>query len=124
MKAKTISLISFSLLIVFVITISMPTAAMAGSKGARNTAVALTAATIAAALTKHKTAAIILGAGSAYAWKRQADARANEAYTKGYNDGHYSRYQGYHQSGNGRGHGLHKGWIKGRRIGWSHSCHR
>jgi hypothetical protein len=56
----------------------MPMAANAGSKGRQNTALLLTGAA-AYQLLRHKTTSgLVLGAGAAYAWKRQSDARKAE----------------------------------------------
>lgn len=84
---KFTTLMALSVLTLFSAVTLVPTAAFAGSTGTRNTAIGLTAATILAAAKGQKTAAIALGAGSAYAWKRYTDKRKNESYEKGYQQG-------------------------------------
>ena len=59
-------------------TALVPSAAFAGSKGRRNTAIGLGAVTIHQALKGKTTNALVLGAGTAYAYKRYRDARKSE----------------------------------------------
>ena len=86
--------------------IMTPVASVASTAGKRNTAIGLTAGTIYTAIKGKKTAAIVLGAGAAYAWKRHADSRKSDAYNKGYNRG---LHRGNYRSSN---RGLHKGFYK------------
>jgi hypothetical protein len=58
-------------------TIGSPVASVAGIKGKRNTAIGLSAATLYELGRGHTGSALILGAGSAYAWKRTNDAKHN-----------------------------------------------
>ena len=89
-SGRSLALVLFA---AFAFSVLAPAAAQAGSEGARNTALALTAGTIYAAVRGQDTAAIALGAGSVYAWKRYGDKKTNEAYEKGYLEGRYdSRY--------------------------------
>jgi hypothetical protein len=53
-------------------------AAQAGSKGRKNTAIALGAVALHQLLTKKTTNGLIAGAGAAYAYKRYQDARKEE----------------------------------------------
>lgn len=53
-------------------------AAEAGSKGRKNTALALGAVAVHQLLTKKTTNGLIAGAGAAYAYKRYQDARKDE----------------------------------------------
>jgi hypothetical protein len=52
--------------------------AFAGAEGRKNSAMALTAATLYAALQKNKTPAVLLALGSAQAWKEYGDASKRE----------------------------------------------
>lgn len=89
-------------------TVAMAPICMAGVEGKRNMAIALTAGAVYAAL-RHKTgAALVLGGGAAYAWKRTADAKKNTYYYRSYRRGSDSSYysgnrQGYN-TGYRRGH--------------------
>ena len=56
----------------------MPGVASASSKGRRNTAIALGALTLHQALKGKTTNALVLGAGTAYAYKRYRDNRKDE----------------------------------------------
>ena len=90
MRAYTrLSTIAMLVLLAFSATILSPMASFASKKGRQNTAVALTGAAILAAATHHNTAAIGLGAGAAYAWKRHADARKTEAYKRRHHKRHH-----------------------------------
>ncbi|MBI2843307.1 MAG: hypothetical protein HYX78_07885 [Armatimonadetes bacterium] len=86
----------FAILGLFIVSVFTPYAAQAGSKGRRNTAIALTAASV-YSLTKGKTGqGLVLGAGSYYAWHRYNKSRHAESKRRGYRAG-YRR--GYHASG-------------------------
>lgn len=82
------------MLAVFALTTFAPIAALASSRGRRNTALVLTAATIYSFAKKKTGQGLVLGAGSAYAWKRYNDSRRHEvrkrAYREGYRRGYYS----------------------------------
>ncbi len=83
------------ILAAFLVTSMAVSGAFASTTGRRNTAIALTAGAVYAAI-RHKTPiAIGLGAGAAYAWKRHADERANVAYKRGHAAGkRASHYRG------------------------------
>jgi hypothetical protein len=75
----------------------LPGAAMASSKGRRNTALGLTGLAAYELVKGHTTTGVIAGAGAAYAWKRSSDARRAERrraryvrYRRGH---HYYRYR-------------------------------
>ena len=75
-------------------TVAMAPIAMAGVEGRKNTALALTAGAVYAAL-RHKTgAALVIGGGAAYAWKRAADAKKNTYYYRSYRRGSNDSYYG------------------------------
>ncbi|MBW3624225.1 MAG: hypothetical protein KY468_12535 [Armatimonadetes bacterium] len=59
-------------------SLAAPNLAHAGSKGRKNTAIGLGAATIHQAVKGKTTNAVILGAGTAYAYKRYKDAKKEE----------------------------------------------
>ena len=67
-------------------------AAQAGSKGRRNTTYALGAATVYSLLKGKTTQGLILGAGTAYAYKRYRDARKDEKRRARYYSTRYYRY--------------------------------
>ena len=56
----------------------MPSAALASSKGRKNTAIGLTGLAAYGLLRGKTTMGLIAGAGAAYAWKRHHDARKVE----------------------------------------------
>ncbi len=94
MKVKSVS--ALALLGVFLTTIFTPIAAVASSKGRRNTAIALTAASLYTLAKGRRTAGLALAAGSTYAWKRYGDSRNAEvrhrSYRRGYRTGYKSGY--------------------------------
>jgi hypothetical protein len=59
-------------------TLAAPGAAIAGSKGRKNTAIGLTGLAAYQLLRGKTTTGVIAGAGAAYAWKRHRDARKAE----------------------------------------------
>jgi hypothetical protein len=69
----------------------LPGAALAGSKGRKNTALGLTGLAAYELVTGHTTTGVIAGAGAAYAWKRASDARKSEK-----RRARYARYSGRH----------------------------
>lgn len=72
------------LLTAFATVAMAPLASIASTAGRRNTAIGLTAGAI-YAIASHKTgAAVVLGGGAAYAWKRHNDARKQQAYARAY----------------------------------------
>jgi hypothetical protein len=56
----------------------LPSVALAGSKGRKNTAVGLTGLAAYQLLRGKTTTGVVAGAGAAYAWKRHRDARKVE----------------------------------------------
>jgi hypothetical protein len=72
-------------------------AAHASSKGRLNTTYALGAATVYSLLNGKTTQGLILGAGTAYAYKRYSDARRSERRRYYYYPSSYSRYHRYHR---------------------------
>ncbi len=72
----------------FVTTLFAPMAAFASSEGRRNTAIAVTAATLYSLIKGKDTQGLALGAGSYYAWKRYNDARQQEAKKQSYKYGY------------------------------------
>lgn len=76
------SLILIGLLAVFTASAIAP--AFAGSAGRKNTAIGLTAATAYSVLRKNDRAALLLGLGSAQAWKSYEDARKRESRQRSY----------------------------------------
>ncbi len=88
MQHKTKITIGLTLLTAFGSTALAPMA-VASTQGKRNTAIGLTAATIYAAIKGKSKEALVLGAGSAYAWKRTADSQKRATYRRGYHKGHY-----------------------------------
>ena len=85
--------ILFALLTVFAATTFTPMAAVAGSTGRRNTAIALTAATVYTAAKHKDTQALVLGAGSVYAWKKYNDSRHREIRKRAYRSGYRRGYR-------------------------------
>ncbi len=70
--------LSIAMAVATLATLIVPSPALASSKGRRNTAIVLGALTVHQAL-KHKTGnALLLGAGTAYSYKRYQDARKAE----------------------------------------------
>lgn len=70
-----------------IITILAPIAAFAGAGDREDTALGLPAATL-FALTRHNTTStLVLGAATAYAWKRYHDAGHRDAYMRGHRMG-------------------------------------
>jgi hypothetical protein len=59
-------------------TLALPGAAVAGSKGRKNTAMVLTGVAAHQLLTGKTTRGVVAGAGAAYAWKRHRDSRKAE----------------------------------------------
>lgn len=109
-----VSTIAILVLVAFAAIIVLPTAALASREGRQNTAVALTAAAIAAAIMGKRAPAIVLGGGAAYAWKRHEDARrydwSDSRYRGGYDRGSYRDHDrdyrsGRYNPGYGRGYG-------------------
>lgn len=102
--------IAILIAVAVLITALIPIAAMASSIGRRNTAIGVTAATIGAIAAHSVGGAIVLGAGSAYAWKRYHDSKNHE------------RYYYYPSGGYGRGYYVpahkHHGWHNGHFYGW------
>jgi hypothetical protein len=95
MKHNLRTTIGLVLLTVFATIAMAPVAGVAGVAGKRNTAIGLSAAAI-YALARHKTgAAVVLGGGAAYAWKRHSDARKHQAYARA----HSSHRVYYHKNG-------------------------
>ena len=90
------STIALLVLVAFMATVLLPMGASASKRGRQNTAVGLTAGAILAGVTGHKGAALVLGAGAAYAWKRHADARTSQAYSRGYHHGYRVGYRSTH----------------------------
>lgn len=78
--------------------------AYAGAKGRKNTAMAMTAATVYSAITKKDRQALILGIGSAQAWKNYEDARKRESRQRTYRRSsyNYSRPSSYGSTGSRR----------------------
>jgi hypothetical protein len=74
----------------------LPGAALAGSKGRKNTALGLTGVAAYELVKGHTTTGLIVGAGAAYAWKRHADARRAEKRRARY--ARYSRHRHYYRS--------------------------
>ncbi|MHB0999973.1 MAG: hypothetical protein ACYC27_12070 [Armatimonadota bacterium] len=78
----------------------------ASSKGRKNTAIALTAATVYSVLQKNDRHALIAGLGTAQAWKSYEDARKRESKQRAYSSSRNYRYstpsgygsQGYRRS--------------------------
>jgi hypothetical protein len=60
------------------VTLVLPGAAVAGSKGRKNTAIGLTGVAAYQLLKGKTTTGLVAGAGAAYAWKRHRDARKAE----------------------------------------------
>lgn len=81
------SLLILGMLAVFSLSAIVP--AFAGSAGRKNTAIGLTAATVYSVLNKNDRAGLVLGLGSAAAWKNYEDARKHESRQRSY------RVQGY-----------------------------
>lgn len=104
MKHKTKITLALTLLTAFGSTVIAPMA-IAGTTGKRNTAIGLTAATIYAAVKGKSKEALVLGAGSAYAWKRTADAQKQAAYRRGYHKGHYYTHKPHYKKVYYRKHG-------------------
>lgn len=77
MSLKTRSL-SYIVALTVLTSALVPSVAFAGSKGRKNTTIALGAVTIHQALKGKTTNALVLGAGTAYAYKRYKDARKDE----------------------------------------------
>jgi hypothetical protein len=73
----------------------LPGAALASSKGRKNTALGLTGLAAYELVKGHTTTGVIAGAGAAYAWKRHADARRAEKrrarYARAYRGRRYYR---------------------------------
>ncbi|MBW3625602.1 MAG: hypothetical protein KY468_19585 [Armatimonadetes bacterium] len=71
-------IISYTLALAVLLSSFGAGAAFAGSKGRKNTTLLLGAATIHQALKGKTTNAVVLGAGTAYSYKRYRDARKAE----------------------------------------------
>ncbi len=80
--------------------------ASASVQGRRNTAWGLTGLAAIEALTGHGGAAVVVGAGAAYAWKREQDARRAEQWSNRYGYGYSPYYNGYYGRGY-RGYGTY-----------------
>ena len=117
MSSQRTTLISLSVLVVFGTTTLAPLTALASTKGRRNTALALTASAVYSVAKGKKTAALVSGAGAAYAWKRYTDSRKDDAYRKGYRAGHHTAYRSnkYSKSKYSK---KHYGWFRGKHKGW------
>ena len=90
---------------IFVVTMFAPAAAVAGSRGRRNTAIALTAAAVYSLAKGKTTQGLALGAGSYYAWHRYNKARCAE-----------TRYRAYR-------HGYRRGYRAGKYCARRHNSH-
>lgn len=98
------SLLVIGMLAVFSLSAIVP--AFAGSAGRKNTAIGLTAATVYSVLKKNDRAGLVLGLGSAAAWKNYEDARKRESRQRSYSvAGSRSTYsRSYRPSGRGYAH--------------------
>lgn len=70
--------ISGLLLATVVVGLALPGAALAGSKGRRNTAIGVSGLAAYELLRGHTTTGAVAALGAAYAWKRTSDARKAE----------------------------------------------
>lgn len=104
MQHKTKITIGLTLLAAFGSTVIAPMAA-ASTQGRRNTAIGLTAATILAAVKGESKAALVAGAGAAYAWKRTADAQKQASYRRGYHKGYAYGHRKHYKKVYYRKHG-------------------
>lgn len=69
---------SWFLAVTAAVSLLLPSAALAGSKGRKNTAIGLTGLAAYQLLKGKTTTGLVAGAGAAYAWKRHRDARKVE----------------------------------------------
>lgn len=70
--------VSSGMAVLVAVGLLLPSAAMAGSKGRKNTAIGLTGVAAYQLLKGKTTTGLVAGAGAAYAWKRHRDARKVE----------------------------------------------
>lgn len=92
---------SMVMLGVFITTAMLPVSALAGRRGRRNTAYALTGAAVYSLLRHKPKTALVLGAGAAYAWSRYNKAKPAPRHHRAY------------RAPVGRGdRGHHYGWYK------------
>lgn len=78
MRRYTTSRSVMTVLLTAALLLSTLGVSYAGSKGRKNTALALTGATVYSLLKGNTDTALILGAGAAYAWKKYDDKRDEE----------------------------------------------
>ena len=78
MNKITTTCVTLFTLTVSLASATLPNVALAGSKGRKNTTIGLGAAAVHQAVKGKKTNAVVLGAGTAYAYKRYRDARKSE----------------------------------------------
>ena len=112
---------AWSLLVATVVVVTglAPVAGVASTKGRKNTALVLTGATVYSALKGHGKTALVLGAGSAYAWKRAADSRKQDKQKQAY-------YRSQAAARNGRGPAVstkHHKYHKHHRVSHVVSSH-
>lgn len=76
-----------------VILASLVLPSFAGTEGRKNTALALTAATVYSAFQRNKLPAVVLGLGAAQAWKSYEDSRKRDSDRYCYRYDRRDRYQ-------------------------------
>lgn len=84
--------LSFTIALAVLATALIPSAAFASSKGRKNTTIALGALTVHQALKGKTTNALVLGAGTAYAYKRYKDSRKSDKRKAAAKRAYYRRY--------------------------------
>ena len=92
MSRRMLLLMSIAIVAVFLVTVMIPTAALASTKGRKNTAIGLSAATLYEVIKGRTLPAVALGAGSAYAWHRYSQQRQQEVRGRSYSSGYHAGY--------------------------------
>ena len=112
---------SLSLLLATIVLMTgLVPAGFASTKGRRNTAIGLTSAAVYEAVKGKKGAAVVLGAGAAYAWKRTADSKKQSKYKRTHHKyraaSHHKRYRSKVYASK-----KHYRYSSGRSVGSSNS---